>query len=87
MSLGQQKRSFLRNTDNFLAFFVTFEWGRILEKAVDKQKVKCNAKLCSNYFSANVSVLVVVFRRQFLKNRPFQAKLLGFLNLPVKYNS
>ena len=27
---------FLPNTDNFLAFFIIFEWGRILESAVDK---------------------------------------------------
>ena len=36
----------------------------------------CNAELCPNYFSVNVSVLAVVFRRQFSKNRQFQAKFL-----------
>ena len=34
--LDQQRESFLRNTDNLLAFFIVFEWGRILESAVDK---------------------------------------------------
>ena len=28
--------SFLPITDNFLAFFIVFEWGRILEGAMDK---------------------------------------------------
>ena len=27
---------FLPNTDNFLAFFIVFEWGRILESGMDK---------------------------------------------------
>ena len=44
MSLKKNKiknRQFLRemfspNTDNFLTFFVVFEWGRILESAMDK---------------------------------------------------
>ena len=31
--------------------------------------MKCNAKLRRNKFSVNVSVLAVVFRRQFSKNR------------------
>ena len=35
----------------------------------------------------NVSVLAAVFHRQFSKNRQFQAKLLVFWNLLVKYNS
>ena len=42
--------------------------------------MKCNAKLHRNEFSMNVSVLAVVFRRQFLKNRQFQLKLLVFKN-------
>ena len=33
--------------------------------------MKCNAKLRLYYFSVNVSVLAVVFRRQILKNRQF----------------
>ena len=32
----------------FLAFFIVFEWSRILESAMDKQEVKCNAKLSRN---------------------------------------
>ena len=51
----------------FLAFFIVFEWGRILESAIDKWEVKCNVKLCPNYFSVNVSVPAAVFRRQFKK--------------------
>ena len=43
-----------------LAFFIVFEWGRILESAMHKQEVKCNAKLRGNEFSLNVSVLAVV---------------------------
>ena len=35
----------------------------------------CNVELCPNYFSVNVSVLAVVFRRQFSKNRQFCLKL------------
>ena len=35
----------------------------------------CKSKLCPNYFSVNVSVLAVVFRRQFSRYRQFQAKL------------
>ena len=31
----------------------------------------CNAELCPNYFSVNVFVLAVVFRRQFSKNDNF----------------
>ena len=35
----------------------------------------CKSKLCPNYFSVNVSVLAVVFRRQFSRYQQFQAKL------------
>ena len=34
--LDKRRESFSPNADNFLAFFVVFEWGRILESAVDK---------------------------------------------------
>ena len=54
---------------------------------MDKKEVKCNAKLRRNEFSVNVSVLAVVFRQQFSKNRQFQAQLSFFLNLLAKYNS
>ena len=37
--------------------------------------MKCNAKLRRNGFSEDVSVLAVVFRRQFSKIRQFQIKL------------
>ena len=77
--LVQQRESFLRNTDNFSAFFIVFEWGKILESVMDKLEVKYNVKLCPNYFPVNISVLAVVFRRQFLKNQQFQAKLSLFL--------
>ena len=63
----KQRESFLPNTDYFLAFFIVFEWGRILESATDKQRVKRIEQLRSNYFSVNVSVLAVVFRRQINK--------------------
>ena len=46
--------------------------------SLEEQEVKCNAQLCPNYFSVNVSVLAVVFHRQLSRNRQFQAKLLGF---------
>ena len=65
--LGKRRGWFSPNTDNFLAFFIVFEWGRILEGAVDKKEVKCNAKLRRNWISVNVFVLAVVFRRQFSK--------------------
>ena len=39
----------------------------------------CNAELCPNYFSVNVSVLAVVFRQQILKNRQFCLKLKNIL--------
>ena len=39
------RESFLPNTDNFLAFFIVFKWGRILESAMDKQEVQ----LMQNY--------------------------------------
>ena len=38
--------------------------GRVLERAMEKQEVICNAELCPNYFSVNVSVLAVVFRKK-----------------------
>ena len=34
--LDKRRESFSPNTDNFLAFFIVFEWGRILESAMDK---------------------------------------------------
>ena len=71
-------RVFSPNTNNFLAFFIVFEWGSILEIAMDKLEVICNAELCPNYFSANVSVVAVVFHQQFSKNRQFCLKLLVF---------
>ena len=47
---------------------MVFEWGRILESAMDKQEVIYNAVLCPNFFSVNVSVLALAFRRQIFKN-------------------
>ena len=38
----------------------------------------CNAELCPNFFSVNVSVLAVVFRRQFLKKLTISAEIVGF---------
>ena len=34
--LNKRPESFPPNTDYFLAFFIVFEWGRILESAMDK---------------------------------------------------
>ena len=44
--------------------FILFEWGRILKGAMGTNEVKSNAKLRSNYFSVNVSVLAIVFCRE-----------------------
>ena len=41
----------------------------------------CNAELCPNYFSVNVSVLAVVFRQQFSKNRQFWLTMSVFWKL------
>ena len=60
-------RVFSPNTNNFLAFFIVFEWGSILETAMDKLEVICNAELCPNYFSVNVFVRAVVFPDKFQK--------------------
>ena len=60
-------RVFSPNTNNFLAFFIVFEWGSILEIAMDKLEVICNAELCPNYFSVNVFVRAVVFPDKFQK--------------------
>ena len=43
--------------------------------------MKCNAKLRRNKFSVNVSVLAVVFRRQFSKKSTVSAKIVGFLKI------
>ena len=34
--LDKRQELFLPNTNNLLAFFISFEWGRILESAMDK---------------------------------------------------
>ena len=34
--LDKRRESISRNTDYFLAFVIVFEWGRILESAMDK---------------------------------------------------
>ena len=52
------------NTDSLLVFFIVFEWGRLLENAMDNGEVKFNVKSCPKYFSLNVPVLSVVFCRQ-----------------------
>ena len=51
----------------FLAFFIVFEWVRILESVMDKLEVKCQAKLHSNYFSVNFSIPDVVFHQKISK--------------------
>ena len=69
--LDKRQESFSPNTDSFLAFFIVFEWGRILDSAMNKWEVKCNAKLCRNELSVNVSVLVVVFADNLQKTDNF----------------
>ena len=44
----KRRESFSPKTNNFLALSIVFEWGRILESAMDKLEVKCNAKLHRN---------------------------------------
>ena len=61
--LNKQREPFSPNTDNCLAFFIAFEWGRILKSVMDKKEVKCNAKLRSNCFCVKIFVLAIVFRR------------------------
>ena len=34
--LGKQRESLSPNTDNILAFFIAFEWDRVLESVMDK---------------------------------------------------
>ena len=41
--------------------------GQNFKTAVDKDEVKCNAKLRSNYFPVNVSVPAIVFHQQILE--------------------
>ena len=67
--------------------FIVFEWGRILKSAMDKNEVKCNTKLRSNYFSVNVSVLAIVFRQQISKNRQFEGKFVGEIQELVQKRS
>ena len=41
----------------------------------------CHAELYPDYFSVNVSILAVVFRRQISKNRQYRLKLSVFLKI------
>ena len=59
---------FLPNTENFLAFFIVFEWGRVLKSAMDKNELRCD------YFSVNVSVLADKFQKSTISG-----KIVGFL--------
>ena len=43
--------------------------------------MQCNAKLRRNEFSVNVSVLAVVFSRQFKKTPTISAKIARFLKI------
>ena len=42
-------------------FFIDFERGRIFESAMDKLKVKYNAKVRLKYFSVNILPEIVCF--------------------------
>ena len=44
----------------------------------------CNAKLCPNYFSVNVSILAIAFRQQILKNPIILPEIFGFLKIVVE---
>ena len=46
--------------------------------------MKCNAKLCANYFSVDVFVLAVVFRRQILKKPTILPKIVDFSKIVGK---
>ena len=46
--------------------------------------MKCNAKLRPDYFSVNVYVLAIAFRRQISNNKQFFLKLSAFLISPQK---
>ena len=47
---------------------------------MDKWEVMYNAELCLNYFSVNVSVLAVGFRRQ-IKKTTILPEIIGFLKI------
>ena len=79
----RQRESFLP----FLSAFYCFWWDKILESAMDKWEVKCNAKLCPTCFCVSVFVLAVVFRRQIKKTRQFSLKLWVFQKMLAKCNS
>ena len=44
----------------------------------------CNAELCPNYFSVNVSVLAVVFRQQFSNQLTISGKIVACVKLDVQ---
>ena len=52
-----------------------------------KHEKHCNAQLSFIYFSVNVSVLAVLFRRQLSKKLTISDKIVDFFNLLAKYNS
>ena len=82
--------SFLQNTGNFFCFyhqgftdnvwyvFISFEWGGAADKKNHTYELIYRVQLNPNYFSVNVNVLIVVFARQFSKNRQFLLKLSVF---------
>ena len=87
MTLGKidkRRGLFLPNTDNFLAFFIVFEWGRIFEYTTKKREVKYNAKLRPNYISVHVSVLAVVFRQPISKKPTFLSENVSFFKFVSK---
>ena len=47
---------------------------------MDKWEVMYNMKLCLNYFSVNVSVLAIVFRRQ-IKKTTILPEIIDFLKI------
>ena len=62
--LDKRQKSFSPNSDNFLVFFIVFEW----EELRKVQWINSNAELRRNYFPVNVSVLTVVFLQQISTN-------------------
>ena len=46
---------------------------------MDKREVLCYAKLRPDYFSVNVSVLAVTFRRKIFKKTTILPEIVGFL--------
>ena len=78
-----ERRQWRRSVVNFeyisnlvpVFLFLTLSRKMPVGTSLKEQEVKCNAQLCPNYFSVNVSVLAIVFHRQLSRNRQLEEKL------------